>query len=135
MKINHFGYAVNNIQKSIGDFKLLGYSIEEIEYKDNDRQVKIRFIEKDGIKLELIEPMNDKSPVYDLLKKNGSIIYHICYETENFDKDIRTLIENKFVIVEKPKKAIALGGKKVTFLYKKNMGLIEVVEILWSTKD
>ncbi len=130
MKINHFGYAVNNIQKSIGDFKLLGYSIEEIEYKDNDRQVKIRFIEKDGIKLELIEPMNDKSPVYDLLKKNGSIIYHICYETENFDKDIRTLIENKFVIVEKPKKAIALGGKKVTFLYKKNMGLIEVVEIL-----
>lgn len=128
MRINHFGYAVKNIEKSIEDFKLLGYFIENTEYEDVDRQVKIRFIEKDGIRLELIQPMHEKSPVYELIKKNGNILYHVCYQTENFDEDIKNLIDNKFMIIEEAKEAIALGGQRVAFLYKKSIGIVELVE-------
>jgi len=128
MKINHFGYAVKNIDKSIKDFVLLGYSIDDTEYEDLNRQVKIRFIEMDGIRLELIEPMGEKSPVNDLIKKNGNILYHICYETIKFEDDIQNLVDNGFILIEKPKKAVALDRNKVAFLYKKSVGIVEVVE-------
>ena len=49
MKINHFGYAVKNIEESLHDFKLLGYVFDDNEYEDYDRQVKIRFIISGGV--------------------------------------------------------------------------------------
>jgi methylmalonyl-CoA/ethylmalonyl-CoA epimerase len=34
----------------------------------------------------------------------------------------------KYVIVSKPVEAVAIHGSKVSFLYNKNVGLIELVE-------
>ena len=89
----------------------------------------------DGIRLELIEPMGEKSPVNDLIKKNGNILYHICYETIKFEDDIQNLVDNGFILIEKPKKAVALDRNKVAFLYKKSVGIVEVVEGWYDTRN
>ena len=63
-----------------------------------------------------------------MIKKNGNGLYHICYESENFEQDLGGLVRNKFLIVEHPKEAIALEKNRVAFLYKESIGLIEVME-------
>ncbi len=128
MKINHIGYAVENIENSIKDFEILGFEkISEIT-EDITRKVRIVFIKNESYVLELIEPMVEDSPVSKIIKKVGNTPYHLCYETNNIDLEIHRLLKNKFLKISEAENALALKNKKVCFLYKKSIGIIELVE-------
>ncbi len=129
MKIHHIGYAVKNIEKSIEVFKRLEYDIGEIT-RDDLRKVNICFVEKDGYVVELISPIdkNEESVVDGVLKKSGNGPYHICYIVSNMEDGIRELKEKKFKPIIMPQEACAIDGKKVCFLFNKDIGLIEIVE-------
>ncbi len=74
LKIHHIGYLVKDIHKACRQFKELGYEYvigEEFTY-DETRGVNILFLEKDGIKIELVCP-NDNNSVVAKLRKNGGI--------------------------------------------------------------
>ena len=128
MKIHHIGYAVKNIQDSLNEFKKLGYKTIENKIVDNQRNVIIQFVKNGDYLIELVAPLNKESPVTSLLKKQGSSPYHICYETDNLKKEISDLGNNGFVVISNLLKAPAINNKKVIFLYKKDIGLIELVE-------
>lgn len=127
MKVHHFGYAVKSIEKSLVDFEILGFIPVGESYTDVGRRVKIQFIENGPVNLELIEPIADDSPVSDVLKKNGNTIYHICYASKDIEEDIKNLKKNRFIVIEEPKEAGAIDGCRVAFLYKKGVGLFELV--------
>lgn len=77
----------------------------------------------------MISPAGDKNPVSDILKKNGPTPYHLCYVSNNFEKDIEDVIKvTKGKVVIPPKAAVAFGGRRVVFLYSLTIGLIELVE-------
>nr|WP_314779289.1 VOC family protein [uncultured Treponema sp.] len=78
--------------------------------------------------IELIEPIDETSPVYKILQKSGVTPYHICYEVENISDTITELKREKFIPLSKPVEAVAMSNKKVCFLFNKNIGLIELVE-------
>ena len=128
MKIHHIGYAVKNIEDSLNEFKKLGYKTIENKIVDNQRNVIIQFVKNGDYLIELIAPLNKESPVTSLLKKQGNSPYHICYETDNLKKEIEDLNNNGFVIISDLLKAPAINNKKVIFLYKKDIGLIELIE-------
>ena len=128
MKIHHIGYAVNNIEDSLNEFKKLGYKCVENKIVDKKRKVIIQFIENGDYSIELVAPLGKESPVTNLLKKQGNSPYHICYETDNLEKEIKDLDDDGFVIISDLLKAPAINNKKVIFLYKKEIGLIELVE-------
>lgn len=128
MTIHHFGYAVKKIPESISDFEKLGFKLKTEIFTDQTRNVDICFMEKDGVSIEVIAPQDQESPVYSLLKKNGSTLYHICYQSNNFEEDICRLKKDGFLVVEEPKEAIAIECSRVAFLYKNSIGLLEVVE-------
>lgn len=129
MKINHIGYAVKNIDNSIKDFEILGFEkISEIT-EDKMRKVRIVFIKNESYVLELIEPMDEDSPVSKLIKKAGNTPYHLCYETDNIDLATQRLLKNKYIKISEVENAFALKNKKVCFLYKKSIGIIELIEI------
>jgi len=96
--------------------------------KNNLRKVIIQFIENGDYLIELVAPLNKESPVTNLLKKQGNSPYHICYKTNNLEKEISDLGNNGFVVISNFLKAPAINNKKVIFLYKKEIGLIELVE-------
>lgn len=79
-------------------------------------------------RIELIEPVDEKSPVYKILQKSGVTPYHICYEVENIQREIDRLKKEKFLPISKPVRAIAMNNKLICFLFNKNIGLIELVE-------
>lgn len=78
--------------------------------------------------MELISPKDDTSPVCKNLQKNGVSPYHICYEVENLEGIMAELKKEKFLVVSRPVPAVAMGNRRVCFLYSKNVGLIELVE-------
>jgi len=128
MKIHHIGYAVKNIEDSINEFKKLGYITIENKIVDNQRNVIIQFIKNGDYLIELVAPLNKESPVTNLLKKQGNSPYHICYKTDNLKKEIEDLDNNGFVVISNLLEAPAINNKRVIFLYKEDIGLIELVE-------
>lgn len=78
--------------------------------------------------VELLSPADDKSPVVQILEKNGVTPYHICYSVDDLEEAIKSLRKLRYMVVSKPKPACAIENRRVAFLYHKDMGLIELVE-------
>lgn len=128
MKVDHIGYAVKNMEKAISSFQSLGYIFEEI-VTDEKRGIYICFGNNGAFRIELISPIKGmESPADGWLKKNGPSPYHICYISDNLEKDIEVLSQQKYQVVIPPDTAIAFGGKRVAFLYNLQQGLLEIVE-------
>src|SRR5690242_21751447 len=105
MVLHHYGFATSNIEKSEKTFALLNYKrLGEIVF-DPVQKVKILFLQNDKDPLlELIEPVDSEAPVYKILSKNGSTLYHSCYETDDIQESIEILKKEKFVLLFKPVK-------------------------------
>ena len=129
---HHMGYAVADINKAIEKFEYLGYDLDSEITKDELRNINIVFLKnrKTNMCIELIEPLGDNSPVTEMLmqKKNVSMPYHICYETNSLTKTIYLLKRKGFFVTSNPAPAPALGGKQVAFLVNKEAGLLELLE-------
>lgn len=128
MKIHHIGYLVKDIYKSKTDFENLGYQeIQQIAF-DSLRQINISFVEKDGYVIELISPANKESEFNKLLKRFKNTSYHICYESDNFELDIKKLEQMGYLMFKPPEIAPVLSDKNVCFLINLNIGMIELLE-------
>ena len=79
--------------------------------------------------VELIKPVNKKSPINNYLSKNNEIIYHTCYEIENYKEGIKKLFsKNKAICISKPKPAILFNDRLVSFYYVEDVGIIEILQ-------
>ena len=128
MKFHHMGVAVKEIEKTAAVYVQGGYK-QSVTTFDPIQQVKICWLTKEGMPtVELVEPVDDSSPVCKTLAKNGVSPYHTCYRVEDIEKAIDELRKMKYVVVVKPVEAPAITNAKVCFLFNKNVGLIELVE-------
>lgn len=128
MKIDHIGYAIKSIEKSKADLEKVGYKFGEL-IEDEDRNIEIVFGEKDGYKIELVAPRDKSgSPVDKIIKRIRNGPYHICYVSTDFENEIKQLQKENYKMIIEPAPAIAFDGRKVVFLMKLDVGLIEVVE-------
>jgi len=128
MDIHHIGYIVKSIDKSVKKFEELGYMPEGEVVYDEYRDIDILFMDNGGYRIELVAPKSDKSVVYDTLKKYGSSTYHICYYSDNLEKDVEDLCKNGYIMAGEMKEAPAINNVRVCFLYSRLVGLIELVE-------
>lgn len=128
MRIHHVGYMVKKIEKAITAFEELGYSRESDIILDEYRKINICFLKKGDYTIELISPISKESVISDLIKKMGNSPYHICYETDSFDRDVDDLLKKKYVMCSEKHEAIAINRKNVCFLVHPYMGMIELVE-------
>ncbi|MDR2137322.1 MAG: VOC family protein [Synergistaceae bacterium] len=138
LRVNHIGYAVEDLSKATESFLRLGYRVCRGETEDRPRNVKICFLsDPGGVKVELIAPIvpsnlnedsNKDSPIASWLQKNGNSPYHICYDSEDIALDIAALKKQGYLLVTRPLPAPAMDGRLVAFMYGKNVGLIELAE-------
>ena len=125
---HHTGIAVESIERTAALFVDAGYKMTNVIF-DPKQNVKISFLEKvHSPLLELVEPVDDTSPVRNILNKVGVSAYHFCYEVEDIDDSISQLRKKKFMLLIKPVEAVAFGGRRICFLYHKETGLIELLE-------
>ena len=117
-KFHHIGLAVKSIN-------ILFPKLETVI--DPIQKVKIAFINLQGTTIELLEPMNETSPIYNNLKNNNKLC-HICFEVSNLDNAIKNAQREKFHIIQKPVPAVALGNRKVCFLFHSDYQIIELLQ-------
>ena len=128
LKFHHIGVAVKDISATAAIYVAGGYKQSATIY-DPEQNVNICWLTKAGMPVvELLEPVDETSPVNKTLEKNGVITYHTCYIVDDIEQAVKDLRKMKYVIVSRPVEAVAIHGCKVSFLYNKNVGLIELVE-------
>jgi len=129
LRIHHIGYAVSSIEKSIQKFEVLGYTAMGEVVDDVSRKVRIVFLENSGVHVELIEPTSNDSPVKSLIEKNGPGTYHICYETKGLEETANKLSKQGFKPITSISAAPAIDDRRVLFMYSRECGLIELLEV------
>ena len=129
MRVDHIGYAVKNIDKAKKSMEALGYTFKPT-IEDTDRNIFIAFGSLDGYCIELVAPFfgGGVSPIDSVLSKNGPTPYHICYISDDIERDIEKLTASGFKVSLPLTPAIAFNNKRVAFLYALSIGLIEIVE-------
>lgn len=129
MRIDHIGYAVKRLDRARAAFEAIGFQFEE-PVEDRDRNVLLQFGGKDGVRIELVAPLDKTlpSPVDSYLSKLGPTPYHFCYGTEDLEGEIGSLEQRGFRVTVPPAPAVAFGGRRVAFMMNLGLGLMELVE-------
>jgi len=128
LTFHHIGIACRDIAKTQAFYTAMGYEASAV-VDDPLQHVKVCFLDKPGApRVELLEPLDDESPVACTLATVGVSPYHLCYEVEDIEQAIVALRGQRFLPVKPPVPACAMGGRRVAFLFQKHTGLIELVE-------
>ena len=126
--IDHIGIVVPNIEQAIRHYEK-NFNVERGKIKVSKKQnVKISFLEFKNIKLELIEPLNEKSPVNGFLSKNPlGGLHHLGFEVNNIYETYKIAKNLELNPIEKPSEGY--HGKLLFFLHPKKMmnTLIEII--------
>jgi lactoylglutathione lyase, YQJC B.subtilis ortholog len=112
MKVHHMGIIVKDLEKNVILYTKLGYDVVSSIVVDNVQQNRVVFLQNQNHKIELIEPMNEKSSIYHF--KEG--YHHICYEVDDreaFLYDFKQLKIGK--IFTKPMQAPAIDNREIVF--------------------
>lgn len=128
-KIEHIGIAVKNLEASNLVFeKLFG----EAPYKEEvveSEGVKTSFFKKGPNKIELLQAINDESPIAKFVEKKGEGIHHIAFDVSDIVSEVERLKGEGFVVLnDLPKKGA--DNKLVVFLHPKSTNgvLIELCQ-------
>lgn len=129
MEIDHIGYAVKRIERSVAAFEALGFTFAPV-VEDRDRNIRLAFGSNGGCTVELVSPLDKTlpSPVDAYLSKIGSTPYHLCYRTGDLTAELERLQQQGYRVVIPPAPAVAFGGRQVVFLTGLQTGLLELLE-------
>lgn len=124
MELHHIGYIVHDAE----DLEWINPGLRLIaSVIDPLQEAKICLYKNQQSKLiELIQPLNEKSPVWNFLQKNGNQFHHHCYsgtpeEVENY------VNENDLVKVMGPMTAKIFAPMQVEFYIDKASNITEFI--------
>ena len=117
-KFHHIGLSVKSINSLFPNAKPI---IDPIQ------KVKVAFINLQDTTIELLEPLDESSPIYNNLKKNYKLC-HICFEVSNINNAIDNGKKAGFHVLQKPVPAVALNNRKVCFLFHADYHIIELLQ-------
>ncbi|MDP2089803.1 MAG: methylmalonyl-CoA epimerase [Flavobacteriaceae bacterium] len=128
-KIEHIGIAVKDISSANAIYtKLFGtppYKTETVE----SEAVITSFFKSGPNKIELLQAMNDESPIAKFIEKKGEGIHHIAFAVDDIFAEINRLKSEGFIVLnETPKKGA--DNKLIAFLHPKSTNgvLIELCQ-------
>ena len=131
-RLNHIAIAVPNITKASDMWqKALGANVSKPQTLP-EHGVKIVFIESPNTKVELLEPLNENSPISKFLIKNpNGGMHHICYEVGDLESVSKKLKKVGATILGDSNPKIGAHGNPVIFLKPSDFSgtLIELEEI------
>lgn len=92
-KVEHIGIAVKNLDDTMSFYDdVLGLerlSVETVE----SQGVNIAFFKTGETKIELLEPINEDSPIAKFMSKRGEGIHHMAIEVEDIEAKIEDMKE------------------------------------------
>ncbi|MDP7527382.1 MAG: methylmalonyl-CoA epimerase [Candidatus Marinimicrobia bacterium] len=128
-KLNHIAVAVPDLEQATSIYRdVLGAKVSN-PHELPEHGVTAVFVHLENTKIELIQPLGDKSPIDSFLKRNTKGgIHHLCYEVEDIFAAKDQLTSQGMTILGTGEPYLGANNKLVLFLHPKNfMGsLIEL---------
>ena len=120
-RLNHVAIAVPNIDKAAATYQTqLGATLSAKEQQP-DHGVTTIFITLPNTKIELLEPLGERSPIAKFLERNPEGgIHHICYEVEDIIAARDKLQAEGARILGDGEPKIGAHNKPVLFLHPKD---------------
>jgi methylmalonyl-CoA/ethylmalonyl-CoA epimerase len=125
--IEHIGIAVGNLEESIAFYeKVFGlkcYNIEEV----TDQKVRTAFFMVGQTKIELLEPIDQESPIARFIEKRGEGIHHIAFAVSDVTEHLKHAGKEGVKLIDaEPRKGAE--GLNIAFLHPRSTGgvLIEL---------
>ena len=131
LSLDHIGYVVEDIASYFEEFlrPLCGVDGYAEIYEDPLQRVRVAFVTtSNGVRIELIEPWGEQSPVRRVLEKKKGGLHHLCFRTDSLDEEIERLTKLGCMLFSGPTPAVAFGGRRIVFFFTPQSDVIELVE-------
>ena len=129
-RLNHVGVATPSIDNAVQHYRdTLGITDIGDKFKLEEQGVWVCFINVNNSQIELIEPVDERSPISRFLKSNphgGQ--HHICFEVDDLLAARDELVAKGARVLGEPR--IGAHGTPIIFIHPKDMGgvLIELMQ-------
>ena len=129
-RLNHVAIAVPDLEAASAQYRtMLG---AEVGAPQDEHGVRVVFIALPNIKVELLHPLGENSPIAGFLEKNpGGGIHHMCYEVADILAARDHLTASGARVLGGGEPTIGAHGKPVLFLHPKDFNgcLIELEQV------
>ena len=128
--LNHVGVAVPDIEQARETYRTL-YGATDITtpFDMPEQGVRVCFVNLPNSQIELIEPLNDASPIANFIKKNPSGgQHHACFEVADINQAVTEMEKRGATVLGKPR--IGAHGTMIIFVHPSNSNgvLVELME-------
>ena len=131
-KLNHVAIAVPDLAAATAVYRdTLGARVSQAQ-AEPEHGVTVVFVELPNTKVELLEPLGEKSPIAAFLEKNPSGgIHHMCFEVEDIMTARDRMIRQGARVLGEGEPKIGAHGKPVLFLHPKDFcgTLVELEQV------
>jgi methylmalonyl-CoA/ethylmalonyl-CoA epimerase len=128
-KIDHIGIAVDSLSASLKFWEdSLGLKFHPPEIVE-DQGVTVAMGEVGATHIELLEALNDKSPIAGFINKRGQGIHHMALKVDNIEAALVKLKASGARLIDEVPR-IGAGGKRIAFVHPKSTSgvLLELCE-------
>ena len=119
MRVDHIAIAVNDADRALENYKKI-LKIDNIDVEEvPNEKVKVVMLNLEDTRLELIEPLEDTSPISKFLKERGEGIHHIAITADEIENDVNHAKENGMRFLGELR--TGSYGRKITFIHPKSL--------------
>ena len=119
MKIDHIAIAVHDVEKAAEVYQQ-ALDVDSIEFETVESEgVKIAIIQVENGRIELMQPINDSSPIKKFLDKKGEGLHHMAFDTDDIEGEVERMDGCGIQFLGKIRPGSA--GTKVTFIHPKSL--------------
>lgn len=129
--LHHVGFVVASIPDVAERFaRSISAQWNGQIFHDPNQNVRVTFLQTGApgeASIELIEPVDEKSPVVAFLKKGGGL-HHVCYEVDSLEAQLEISRSVKALVVKPPLPAVAFDGRRIAWVITPERLLVEYLE-------
>ena len=127
--LDHIAIAVPKIEPVLEQYsKLFGAEIT-LPKIVSEQGIRMAYIHFQNVKIELIEPLNEQSPIARFLERNPKgAMHHFCAVTTDAEESSKKIKNNKMRVLGEPSEGH--HGQKMFFMHPSDTSsiLVEIVE-------
>jgi len=128
-QIDHIAVASSSLEKGIAFYaRILGLEHHETE-EVPEQKVRAAMLLAGSVRVELLEPTSDDSPIAKFIAKRGEGLHHIAFQVENLEEALARLKESGARLIDERPRA-GVGGSRIAFVHPAAASgvLVELVE-------
>lgn len=119
-RFHHVGLGVRSIEA-------LAPAADCAPIMNNAEGVSLAFIDLNGVRIELLEPIGENSPIAASVR-SGKKLLHLCYEVEDLESAAESYRLAGFHRLGPARQEPIFDGRKVVWVFSRHLGLFELIE-------